>query len=628
MDSQQQQQEGPSLEECLKLLRGERDEQRLAGLLLVTKSSLTDHLSSLPSIYHAVGTPFLHRLLKTGMGKGLTKTGTDDAGNRDAYLRLSLTVLSAFCRLPEIASSHDMVVIIPLILEILSNESVPPCLEECYEILFLVSSASEEGVTKLYESGGMKVIASQMSSLPDGSHAMQLAMKLVPLMLSKITEDIPKSDYVAELSMMVVAIAKQFSVLHNALKFEALHLLSAIFSSSYAVHVQLRLREMASTNWPNDMREGIVAILQNRVAPTDKLEALILAHSVVSIMGERWLIGQPSSPDIPADRCLLLVLETSRVEVAVLLNELAYLRYEVSKNSSSTAESIMAKQRNVDVCFSLVERIIKLISSIAENEGSLIGEGILTMVINGLNETINLVLEYLNDAKEHRQNKGNDLLASVRLVGSYLAETPIAFKQKVDELLLYMLSVESEDEPRPFYSVCFLLPFLCQITMEPESCKKLVSSRGYKAVVECLLKLIGPDSNMTEDNDCIFLACDTILNLLLKKEQLKLVMDETTYVPLLKALASWTEKDSEKSVVMMAASILSQIFDYTSEEALVNHPDFKDNILGQLYRVIARSLTSSCQDTPDSDMDLHDIISSGYSRWGHRFPGINSAYSH
>lgn len=61
-------------------------------------------------------------------------------------------------------------------------------------------------------------------------------------------------------------------------------------------------------------------------------------------------------------------------------------------------------------------------------------------VLNGLNETINVVLEYLKDAKviisipltiicfsytyfcdvqEHGQNKGNDLLASVRVVGRY-----------------------------------------------------------------------------------------------------------------------------------------------------------------------------------------------------------------
>lgn len=65
----------------------------------------------------------------------------------------------------------------------------------------------------------------------------------------------------------------------------------------------------------------------------------------------------------------MLVLESSRVEIAVLLNELAYLKYEASKNTSSTAESFFSKQRNVAIAFSLVEKIIRLISNIAESEG-------------------------------------------------------------------------------------------------------------------------------------------------------------------------------------------------------------------------------------------------------------------
>lgn len=68
-------------------------------------------------------------------------------------------------------------------------------------------------------------------------------------------------------------------------------------------------------------------------------------------------------------RFLLLVLQQSRVEVAVLLNELAYLKYEASKNCSSSAETILLKQRNVAIAFSLMEKIIKLISDAAGNEG-------------------------------------------------------------------------------------------------------------------------------------------------------------------------------------------------------------------------------------------------------------------
>lgn len=74
-------------------------------------------------------------------------------------------------------------------------------------------------------------------------------------------------------------------------------------------------------------------------------------------------------PLIPCVRCLLLVLEQSRIEVAVLLNDLAYLKYEASRQSSFPDETIRLKQRNVAISYSLVEKIIKLISEFGESEG-------------------------------------------------------------------------------------------------------------------------------------------------------------------------------------------------------------------------------------------------------------------
>lgn len=59
-------------------------------------------------------------LLLIGVGKGkIAGSGSD---NRDAYLHLCITVLAAFCRVPEIAASADMVPKIPLVLEIMEKE--------------------------------------------------------------------------------------------------------------------------------------------------------------------------------------------------------------------------------------------------------------------------------------------------------------------------------------------------------------------------------------------------------------------------------------------------------------------------------------------------------------------------
>ncbi|PHT36768.1 hypothetical protein CQW23_24468, partial [Capsicum baccatum] len=539
--SQQQPQVQPSLDDCLNLCIGERDEQRLAGLLLVTKFCNKDDHASIRKVYDAVRPQFLHRLLLTGMGKGSDVGGN----NRDVYLQLSITVLSAFCRVPQIAASENMVTKIPLIVEAMSKEPGSPIIEDCYEYLFLVSTANEEGVKTLYKSGGLNVLASQLMILPDGSHMIELAMRLVQIIVIKLPSEIVYSEHPTDLAMVVSAVAKQFAVLQNSLKFEALHLLSAILTNRYSAPVYDALSLMGNDVWSRNMQIGIVAILQNRVAPSHKLQALFLAECVISIVGEGWLIGEinltGSQVSLPADRCILLVLESSRVEIAVLLNDLAHLKYEASK-ASSNRENILVKQRNLGVAFSLVEKIIKLISSFGGEESAanaVTSERTFTKIISGLNETIGAVLDYLQDAKEHGQMKGNDLLAAVRVIGSYLAEAPDACKDKVTELLAYMLAIEGEDELRPFYSICFLLPMLCQITLKTGGCKILASSGAFREVVGYLIALIEQNNYTSEDNGSIFLACDTILNLLLKREQIKFPLDDPSFIRLLVALSHW-----------------------------------------------------------------------------------------
>ncbi|KAF3622310.1 Homeobox protein knotted-1 like 3 [Capsicum annuum] len=250
LSSQQQPQVQPSLDDCLNLRIGERDEQRLAGLLLVTKFCNKDDHASIRKVYDAVRPQFLHRLLLTGMGKGSDVGGN----NRDVYLQLSITVLSAFCRVPQIVASENMVTKIPLIVETMSKDKLSDRLR-----------SNEEGVKTLYKSGGLNVLASQLMILPDGSHMIELAMRLVQIIVIKLPSEIVYSEHPADLATVVSAVAKQFAVLQNSLKFEALHLLSAILSNRYSAPVYDALCLMGNDVWSRNMQIGIVAILQNRV---------------------------------------------------------------------------------------------------------------------------------------------------------------------------------------------------------------------------------------------------------------------------------------------------------------------------------------------------------------------------
>lgn len=612
----------PWLEDCLNLLRGQRDEQKLAGLLLATKLTKGDDHAAILSIYKAVGTRFLHRLLITGAGS--VKEGTD----KDAYLKLSVTLVAGFCRVPEIASSQEMIFEIPVITEIISNSLDPSIFEECYEFLLLVASASENAITQIIESGSIQPLAQHISYLHDGSRSLEHAVRLLQLILDKIPSETVDKRYLSGMSWMVASLSRQFAVLHNALKFDVMHMLTTYLSSQNALFHEV-LRELSRENWATYIHVGIMEILQNRIVSCEKLQAFQLLDSVMHIIGETWLVEGKTVLDVqetlPVDKFLLLVLASARVEVSVVLNELAYLKYEASKNS--TSESVLSKQQNLAVLYSLIEKLIKLISSSTEIEGINISEGVVMQMISGLNETVNLVLDYLQDAKEHCNRKGDDLLAAVRFIGSYLAEAPSACKEKMRDLLQYILSVEGEDEPSsPFYSICFLLPMLCQTTMEIDGCKLLASFGGHKFVVQCLVKLLGKNGASLENTSTIYLACDIILNLLLSRKELGSQIDESQFLILLQELCFWAEKSNDPSAVMMASSICALIFDLTTEKNLLNHSEFSHNTLERLSQLIIRSLSQGLlKDESNAHHDLHEIVRAGYARWAHRFPFVQNA---
>ncbi|XP_042433589.1 uncharacterized protein LOC122019982 [Zingiber officinale] len=617
---------GPSLDDCLKLLRGQRDEQKLAGLLLASKLCHGDDATAVLKVYDAVGACFLQRLILTGMGKG--SGGFRSGEDKEAYLRLSITLLAALCRVPEIASSEDMVSKVPLVAEIVTKSSDSSIFEECYEFLLLVAVASDGGVAKFYQPGVFDMLASHITTLNDGTRALEFAMQLLQLLVNRLSIGFVISENLPLILSMVTLISRQFAVLQNAFKFDALHMLTSLLSSNNTMFHEA-LRMMPSNTWAAQVHVGISEILRNRVVSAEKLQALLLADLMMSILGVNWLLNQiqlqHDQEIIPVDKFVFLVLESSRVEVAILLNELAYLKYEPSSSSSDALGIIIQKQQNLALSFSLIEKIIKLLSNVSDAKDSPMKDSTLTKMVSGLEETINLIFDFLQDSKDHGQRKGDDLLAAVRIVGSYLAEVPIACQEKMRALLGYLLSVEGQDETSPFYSICFLLPWLCQITMHIDGCKALASAGGHREIVECLVNMVGSNSQIVDDKDTVFLACDTIMNLLLSRKELKDWIEWSDFVNLLHALIFWNENCKDPSVMMMVSSICCLVLDLTSEESLLNQSSFDQSSLEKLSHLIARSLNQGELEYLKDHSDLHQIISAGYCNWADRFPSVRNA---
>lgn len=614
---------GPPLEDCLRLLRGEQDEQKLAGLLVAANVCRAGDADAVTKVYRAVGPRFLRRLLNTGLGK--VEGGKEE--EREAYLRLAVTVLAGLARVPEVAADEGVVSTVPLVAEVVAKSTDPAITEECFELLSLIAIASENGAYKFCDPGVIDMIFLQILNFTDGSKCIELAINLMKLLVHKLKVDTMSVEKLQGMTSMVTCLARLFGVLHTAVKFDALHMLTALLSQKESP-LHDSLRSIPTSIWESYIRVGIIAILQNRVVSSEKLHALLLAECMMSILGEDWLSEdfevQDNQNVLPVDKFVLLVLESARVEVAVLLNELAYLKYESSK-TSQTDEAVSQKQRSLAILFSLIERIIKMISNASSGEGApiqTIRESTIMQAITGLNETISLVLDFLQDAKDHGQRKGDDLLAAARIVGSYLAEAPYACKEKTGNLLEFIFSIEGQDESSPFYSICFMLPMLSQITMEVDGCRTLASFGGYKAVMDCLVKMTEQDGMMI-DNGSMFLACDTIINFMSNRKSVHIPVD-SRFIRLLKALVTWAGTTDASSVTMTASCLCAMLLDLTSEEFILSCSHFDGKTLGSLSELIIRSLR---QDIPDDDteqLNQKQIIVSGYRRWADRFPHVKN----
>jgi hypothetical protein len=136
-----------ALDDCLRLLRGERDEQKLAGLLIAANVCRAADAAAVAQVYRAVGPRFLRRLLNTGketrarlprgsrrrcltgsvllcaraLAAGLGKVEGGKEEEREAYLRLAVTVLAGLARVPEVAADEGVVSAVPLVAEVVSK---------------------------------------------------------------------------------------------------------------------------------------------------------------------------------------------------------------------------------------------------------------------------------------------------------------------------------------------------------------------------------------------------------------------------------------------------------------------------------------------------------------------------
>lgn len=606
-----------NLEHCLQFLKGSTDEQRMVGLLLATKYVQGDNKDSILQVFDAMGVQFINRLLKSG----LCLTSSETLVEEEPYVQLALSVLSAFCRVPELASLDEIINKIPILLDILKKKPADPVVVDCCEILLGIGSASQKGLLCLQQSRAFSIVTSYLSTSAADTASFHSSVKLVQLLL---VSGVPEED-IAECADIVVAIsvlAKQLASDHGSLKFEALLLLRTLCSSNILVRIKKNM--IGDLDWAECIRVGIGHILQSRVVVDQKHLALELTKSMVEYFGGSWLFGPVRLPreveTVQLDRFFILLVQTLRVETAVLLGDIARVRFD-SDDSHACLSDCEKRQHTLAICYALLENIMNIISENAE-DASRLSEMTLEKTVISLYETVNTVFEFLQEAKSKNITKGDDLIASARLIGRYVAEDAAPAHRKLFLTLLeYLFSISPEHEDSPFLVVQFLLPALCQVTTDKEGCKALVSWGGHKQVIHCMVA-----SLETREGPSRFIVgtCDIILNLLQKENRISADIMVPDFLPILSSLPSWAVNENKIMEISLAACVCVMVLDMTREDVILQMTSM--DTLSNIYRLIIKVLEcfqrSQTATNPAEEEDLWEATISTCVGLLNRYPSL------
>ncbi|KAI5060184.1 hypothetical protein GOP47_0024604 [Adiantum capillus-veneris] len=324
-------------------------------------------------------------------------------------------------------------------------------------------------------------------------------------------------------------------------------------------------------------------------------------------------------------RFFLLLVETLRVETLVLLNEIARSRFNAQKWKACNSNKLIKDQHLLATCYFLLESVINI--TIEEEDVERLSDVALRRTVSILNEIINTVIDFLQEAKRQSMTKGDDILASARLFSRYLADAPSLQREISKQFLLmleYLFTITSDVEESPFLVTQFLLPTVCEITREKDGCKAFVCQGGHKQVIAFMLEAI---ANEEVPSGLSVKAGDIILNVLQKENRLTEHYGAMDFLPLLSALPFWADKANRCMEISMAASICALVLDLTSEEVILQCT--YDQVLPKVYSLLLKVLgylqmrETSLEDNEEGD--LWEITLSACMGFVDRYPSLKDS---
>lgn len=409
------------VKKCVAILKAvDTDSEKFAALFMVTKlvNGKDCNLEAKQMLFEAIGTKFIKKLLSSD-------TVPVDCPAQ-VYKSVALSILSAFCGEPEIASHPDMVMHAPALLEIISqaDEDAPDdmliIVSEAYRCLQSIAQYPP-GQKVLLEN---KAIPKMCDIYSEKSFQTDEALYILVSLAGKFGPDAWDATDTGPFHAIMNKIACDFETDHTERKFKLCSILQALLSSCRREIISETAKD---ESWPLSIHKGLSDILGSKIGKNQRDPALKLAAVMMDLLGAKWTMSDKNISKI----LLLLLIQLSSIEVRMQLE-------------GHQLKTVVANGDLVTACFTILEiSLMYIISDQLDLEQK--EKQSLYKALKGAFAAIIGLLTSVSKMKELTNIKERMFVcAMVRVLAAWLAQETTAMRPQVYAVLPFVLTIAND----------------------------------------------------------------------------------------------------------------------------------------------------------------------------------------
>lgn len=409
------------VKKCVAILKAvDTDSEKFAALFMVTKlvNGKDCNLEAKQMLFEAIGTKFIKKLLSSD-------TVPVDCPAQ-VYKSVALSILSAFCGEPEIASHPDMVMHAPALLEIISqaDEDAPDdmliIVSEAYRCLQSIAQYPP-GQKVLLEN---KAIPKMCDIYSEKSFQTDEALYILVSLAGKFGPDAWDATDTGPFHAIMNKIACDFETDHTERKFKLCSILQALLSSCRREIISETAKD---ESWPLSIHKGLSDILGSKIGKNQRDPALKLAAVMMDLLGAKWTMSDKDISKI----LLLLLIQLSSIEVRMQLE-------------GHQLKTVVANGDLVTACFTILEiSLMYIISDQLDLEQK--EKQSLYKALKGAFAAIIGLLTSVSKMKELTNIKERMFVcAMVRVLAAWLAQETTAMRPQVYAVLPFVLTIAND----------------------------------------------------------------------------------------------------------------------------------------------------------------------------------------